>query len=545
MGRFKLGLLLSVISFFVSFSTLAQTEVNRYAIYFKDKNNSTFSINQPEAYLSARSLERRQRQNIPITTEDLPVNKHYIDSLTNLGFYVFYKSKWTNSVLVQDTKAKIDQLVNKSFIDSVKFLAPRAKLNSTISQPTLTNLLTPPPSTTLSSAPQNAVIGADKMHAQGVRGQGKLIVVLDGGFSGVNKSTAFQHLFDSSLLVDYFDFVSFGRDVFRYDDHGTNVLSTITAKGDNYIGIAPSAKIALYVTEESGSEYVIEEYNLLLGIERADSIGADVINSSVGYNTFDDSSMDYTYADMNGKKAIGSFAANKAVSKGMVYVSSAGNEGNKSWKYVTVPADSEDVLAIGATTGTGSLASFSSIGPTSDGRLKPDLIAMGSPTVVLNGVGQFENGFGTSYSAPQIAGLAAGVWQTRPEWTSKQVVAALRSSGDMAGAPDNKRGYGIPNFERAINGTILSVKDILADKINVYPNPFLGNEIYIQLDKSLQGDELNIMLYNTTGQEIDTWKFESVNQEIMELKTQNLVSGQYYITFVHRRNSKTVKLIKY
>lgn len=529
--------------FFFTLGLTAQS--NRYVVYFSDKDNSPYSIDKPEDYLSAKSIARRERQSISIDETDLPVNQHYIDSINILGVRVWYTSKWLNLALVQVPPSLADKLQEQSFVDSVALVATGEKLTlskSSFDWPTSFTV----PTSNRTSDNQNDLLGIEPMHEAGFKGQNMTIALFDGGYEGTNLSSAFQHIFENEQLIDYHDYVSFGDNIFTYDDHGTSVFSTTGAYLEGqYAGTAYAADYVLYVTEEKGSEFRIEEYNWLFAAERADSLGVDIINTSVGYSTgFSDESMDYEYDDLDGNSAVITTAANFAINKGMIVVSSAGNEGNDPWQYVTPPADGVNVLAVGAITPNQNLSSFSSIGPTPDGRIKPDVVAMGSQVTIVNSAGNFSSGGGTSYSAPQIAGFAAALWQAKPESTNLEIVADIKASGDRASLPDNEFGYGLPNFDRALNGTVLAISDIIAGKVNVFPNPFSGDYVTIEVDKSLGNVPVKIALLDAQGRRIKEETVIPEKNKKIEYATGNIPRGAYILTFNGQRINKMVKLLK-
>ncbi len=536
----------SILLFFVCFFSIElAAQSNRYVIYFSDKADSPYSIDRPEEFLSERAIARRQKQQIAIDETDLPVNPVYIDSVNLLGVKVWYTSKWMNAGLVQVPHNLAVTLQEQAYIDSVALIAEGEKLTlgkSTFDWPTSFTI----PSSNRDSERQNELLGVGPMHEAGFKGQGMLIAVFDGGFEGTNLSSAFQHIFENEQLVDYHDYVSHGDNIFVYDDHGTSVFSTTGAFLEGqFVGTAYEADYALYVTEEGGSEYRIEEYNWLVAAERADSLGVDVINTSVGYSTgFTSGNMDYTYEDLDGSTAVITLAANYAVDKGIIVVSSAGNEGNDPWQYVTAPADGINVLAVGAINPNENLSSFSSLGPTPDGRIKPDVVAMGSQVTIVNSGGNFSSGGGTSYSAPQIAGFAAALWQAKPASTNLEIIADIKASGDRASLPDNEFGYGLPNFDRALNGTVLAISDIIAGKINVFPNPFSGDFVTIEIDKSLGHGPVTIALLDAQGRRIKEETIIPEKNQKIEYATGELPQGAYILSFVGQRMNKTVKLLK-
>src|SRR6478609_7267065 len=355
--------------------TVFQAQVDRYVVYLKDKNGTPFSITSPNQFLSQRSIDRRVRQKIEITAEDLPITPDYRAQLKATGASVFFSSKWLNCILVEATPALVTTITSLPFVSKVELVAPGKKLNAgRVKKFKKVKETSAIPATNT----QLSMIGIDSMHLDGFRGEGIYVGVFDSGFDGVNTALPFKPIFDEGRLLYSVDLVANSKNVFQYDSHGTEVFSVIAAySAGSFIGGAYKANYMLFVTEDVTSEYRIEEYNWLFAAEKADSAGVDVINSSLGYNLFDDSSMDYKVADLNGTTAIVSLAAAKALEKGMVVVCSAGNEGSNSWKYVTPPADVNGVLAIGSVTTARLKSSFSSIGPTADGRIKPDVMALG------------------------------------------------------------------------------------------------------------------------------------------------------------------------
>lgn len=433
--------------------TTSWSQVNRYIVLFKDKTGSSYSISDPSKFLSAKALTRRSRQNISVTVDDLPVNQNYIQGLRDAGAAVFFKTRWMNGALVQCNSSLITTLQNLDFVQSVEFVAPNKKLmgngrqssDQKKDQDALSGA---------STRTQLELIGIDQMQAKGYRGEGITIAVLDAGFPGVNVAAPFQDLRKEGridLTVSH-DFIGNTDNIFQYDAHGTEVLSTIAAQVDGtFTGGAYKANFQLYVTEDVSTEYRIEEYNWLFAAERADSAGADIISTSLGYNEFDDPSMDYKKSDLDGNTAVISRAAQGAADRGILVVCSAGNEGSNSWGLITVPADAKDVLAVANVDMNGIRSVTSSIGPSADGRIKPDLAALGTNVSVVTPNGNLGSVSGTSLSAPLITGLVAGILQEYPDFTNKKIIAALRKTASQASHPDAFLGYGIPNYKAVEN----------------------------------------------------------------------------------------------
>ncbi len=384
------------------------------------------------------------------------------------------------------------------------------------------------------------------MHEGGYMGEGMLVGVFDGGFENVDKVAGFQHLFDENRIVAAKNFVANDDSVYQYSNHGTHALSCIAGYiPKKFIGTAPNASFILCVTEDVQGEYRIEEYNWLFAAEFADSLGVDVINTSLGYSTFSDASMNYTYDDFDGKTTVITKAAVVAARKGIVLVTSAGNEGNNEWKYVSAPADADSVLAVGAVGLNFERAYFSSVGPTADGRLKPEVSAFGLDVVVINRSGNLATSRGTSFAAPLTTGLVAGFWQANPELSSLEVMDRIKLSGHKAAATGNEVGYGVPNFARAMDPTILGTKTVAPQSFKMYPNPVINNRLYIQLADSRPPQRMEIYLYNSTGTVI---KQKSLSlgvgaHEPYILDFSDVVPGVYIINVVTRTTSEAAKVV--
>lgn len=542
-NKYKLFVFLWVVS--VSW-VCAQT--NRYMVFFSDKNNVSFSVSNPEAFLSPKAIERRQKINFPVTEQDLPVDGSYVQALEDAGAEVFFKSKWFNAALVQMDESVIGDISALTFVDSVNYIARGAKLLRTKVEVTVPDTFLDPERVSADTEFQLNLIGADEMHADGFRGEGMTIAVFDDGFVGVNKYKPFEHLFKENRMLGGVDFVKNSGNVFQYDDHGSASLSCIAADYKNVVGTAPRASYLLFVTEDFSSEYRIEEYNWLLAAEYADSSGVDIINSSLGYSTFSDPEMNYEYDDMNGKRAIVSRAARLAADRGIVVVVSAGNEGNKSWKYITAPADTRGILSVGSVNSAGERSTFSSVGYTADGRIKPEVMAFGSLATVFVSDGKnaaISTGSGTSFAAPQIAGFAAGIWQANPDWSGERLMVALKYSGSNAETPDPFIGYGIPSYNLAVQGTDLSAADILEDKVTVFPNPFEENRVQIDFGGLKLKNDLSISVLDLKGTQIYSNQISRRDlPDQLEINLSSSRKGVYYLVLESKKFKKTVKLIK-
>lgn len=539
----------------IGFQTFAQeadiSRVNRYFVYFSDKSgdNYPYSISNPSEFLSQRAIDRRSRQNIAVNEADLPVDPGYVQGLKDVGLEVYFTSRWLNGALVNADTTLLDDVSLLSYVDSIAWIADTTRLSAEKTPIDTPTSFSDPASVNGDSDIQLGMLGALFMHAEDIKGQGMLVAVLDNGFTGVDKYTPFQHLWENNQIIATRDFVQNSDNVYQFGSHGTSVFSTIGAKyesgDDHFTGIAYEAQFILCVTEDNQAENTVEEYNWLLGAEFADSLGADVINGSLGYRLFDIPSHNYDFEDMDGETTIVSKAAKWASDRGMIVAVSAGNEGNKSWKRITPPADAKDVLTVGSVNPDFSYSSFSSVGHTADGRIKPDVSAFGSATAVVRGNGTIQRGSGTSFASPLIAGFAACIWQLNPERTANEIMTSIRNSSHKADNPDSLFGYGVPNYLYAKDVRALNVNDILQDKVLFYPNPFNGDTLFLITDGEFkQGMSIKIM--DPKGSMIYNKEFRRREiKENMELTIDGSQQGVYFLFLQTGNNQKVVKLINF
>ena len=441
-----------------SYMRVDSTVLNRgiYAVKLTDKNNSPYSVDNPLQFLSQRALDRRAKYKIAITEQDIPVNQSYIDSLANMGFLIQGSSKWLNCVWVECPAEKLDELKGVSFVDlnydfrknSSKTPAKEVKSKRPkVSKDVLDNTLKLDYG---KSENQIQMLNVQALHNLGFTGKGVAIAILDAGFTKADQIEAFKPLFNENRVLAVCDFVDNDDVVYDRGTHGMNVLSCIAAnQPGKMIGTAPDVSVFLFRTEDEDSEYIIEEFNWVEAAEKADSIGADIIHSSLGYREFDDESTSYKYEEVNGDVCISSVAADIAASK-VIYVNViAGNEGNDPWKYITAPADADNCMAIGAVDSKGRIAYFSSRGPSSDGRIKPDVCAKGLDATVISISGHPSTSSGTSFSGPIMAGCAACLMQAHPTAPISAIMEAIKLSGSNYKVPDTTYGYGIPDLALA------------------------------------------------------------------------------------------------
>lgn len=434
-----------------TFAQFTPGDTLKYRISLKDKAATDYSLQKPEMYLSKKSIERRKRQGLEIDSTDLPVCKKYVDAIRKKGVHVLVTGKWDNFVTVScNDSMLIAEIAGLPFVRSTervwRGVAKRAsERDSLINKPLRTDSLYGPAIT------QIKMSHADRLHEAGFKGQGMTIAVIDAGFHNVDKIEAMKNI----NILGTRDFVNPEADIYAESSHGMSVLSCMAMNQPNVmIGTAPEASYWLLRSEDEYSENLVEQDYWAAAIEFADSVGVDLVNTSLGYYSFDDPAKNYRYRDLNGHYALMSREAAKAADKGIVVVCSAGNSGSGSWKKITPPGDAENVITVGAVNKSGVLAPFSSVGNTADGRVKPDVVAVGLGSDVMGTDGNLRHANGTSFSSPIMCGMVACLWQACPELTAKEIIELVRRSGDRAVFPDNIYGYGIPDLWKAYQSTV-------------------------------------------------------------------------------------------
>lgn len=431
----------------------AQQDTLKYRISLKDKAATEYSLKKTEKYLSAKAIERRRKQNLPIDSTDLPVCRKYIDEIRKQGVKIVVTGKWDNFVTVScNDTTLIDRIAALPFVLSTEkvWISPGAgkpsmatERDSVLNQPTIH-----PDSIYGRAITQIQMSNGDKLHEAGFKGQGMTIAVIDAGFHNVDKITAMQNI----RILGTKDFVNQQADIFAESSHGMSVLSCMGMnRPDIMTGTAPEASFWLLRSEDEYSEHLVEQDYWSAAVEFADSVGVDVINTSLGYYSFDDKSKNYKYRDLDGRHALMSRQASHIADKGMILVCSAGNSGAGSWKKITPPGDADNVLTVGAIDKRAVLATFSSVGNTADHRVKPDVVAVGVGSDVIRTDGNQGRANGTSFSSPIMCGMVTCLWQACPTLTAKEVIELVRRSGDRAVFPDNIYGYGVPDMWKAYN----------------------------------------------------------------------------------------------
>lgn len=517
-------------------------------VYLKDKPNATTYLAAPLTMLSQRALDRRARQNIALDNKDVPVDGSYYSQIKNAtGITILAKSKWLNAIHVQGTQTDINNLKPAfPFVDSIEFanngLNAKGKVAQTTSDQKNKNKFAEINTTFNygSATNQITMLKGDFLHQEGYSGSGMQIAVIDAGFPNVDALDAFKRLRDNNQILGGYDFVNRSTNFYAGHNHGTNVLSDIGGYLDGeFVGTAPDASFYLFITEDSNNEVPLEESLWVEAAERADSLGVDVINTSLGYTTFDNANYNYSYADMDGKTAFISRGAEIGASRGMILVNAAGNEGNDPWKYMGAPADAAAVFTVGAVNATKDIAPFSSFGPTADNRVKPDVLAHGQSVYVIGHIsGNPITSNGTSFSSPVMAGVVACFWQAFPNLTSTQVMQRIRESADRYNNPDEQYGYGIPDFEAAYTAVLNVDKERFIRATTMYPNPVTTSFTLKTSTNDLSG--LGIQIFNIIGKKV--YEESALTSKIINVSA--LKSGIYILKIISETQQKTIKMIK-
>ncbi len=492
MGRFK-QLVLLILFLLVANSIFSQAVKERYWVAFTDKQDNTYSLDKPEDFLSERALERRRKQGIALDERDLPVTQRYIDSLIATGARVRSTSKWLNGATIETDSAEIALKIKTfSFVDAIalswtSLVSKSAKMKMDVQ---IMEEIKVDPEIYGQSLKQLTLNNHHLMHDLGYRGEGMLIAVLDAGYVNVDKLPAFDSLRTRGQIMGIRDFVDPYRDFYSSHYHGMMVLSCMGGIIPGMLmGSAPDADYFLITTEDNESEFPVEMDNWVAGAELADSIGADIINSSLGYSWFDDASMNYSYAQMDGNTARVTRGADIAASKGMLICNSAGNEGDKAWKKLIAPSDGDSVLSVGSMDQDSAYTAFSSRGPASDGRVKPNTLANGRGVTVQSLQDTPEADFvgrvnGTSFSSPLMAGMAACLWQALPEKSAMEIKAIIEKSSHLYDTPNDSMGFGIANIYKAYSDNVAGLdSNLQSEKTKIF---------YVQSDHALYVREMSL-----------------------------------------------------
>jgi subtilisin family serine protease len=518
---------LYLLLFLKSFSLLAQQDYF-FLVAFCDKKHSMYSVEKPEMFLSAKAIQRRVNQSLPISIQDLPVSAAYLDSCLTKGAQILYSLKWQNSVVLKTDSTKLFAIMKFPFVKHARLI--QNSFGGILSSNSVNSM------SYGNSFNQNSMLGIDKMHDDGYNGNGIHIAIFDAGFRNADNLDVFQKHFQEGRVLSTWDFVHNESNVYDDDAHGTHCWSICGGyKPGSLIGPAYQASYHLLETEDASQESQLEELNWAKAAEYADSAGVDIISSSLGYSTFDNSAENYAYSDLDGDKTIITQAADDAASKGILVVSSAGNEGNTSWYYILAPADGDSVLAVGAVNSSKLYASFSSKGPSFDGRVKPNVSAQGQSTVHYEYTNQLSAGNGTSYSCPLVAGMAAGIWQANKSLTNMELLHTLEKSSSQYDAPDDFIGYGIPSYYKLKS----MIGDV--DQFSIFPNPGI-DDFQLSLPFEISKEPISLGIYDLLGRKVWSYTFVATSP-LMELPTLVLMPGLYQVILETESVKQDQKLI--
>ncbi len=449
-------------------STYSEAQISRYIVRLKNKGGTTATIANPAPYLSVRAIARRTKYAIGIDSTDLPISATYLSQIRAVpNVTVHNVSKWLNAISIQTNDPNAITTINGFwFVQSVTGVASRTSgrdkfdteiFTATTSAGRLEQLTADYYNYGTTSFNEIKIHNGQFLHNIGLRGQNMHIAMLDGGFFNYTTLRSFDSINTNGQVLSTWDFVDRNASVVEDNSHGMQCLSTIAANiPGQFIGKAPKASFHLFRTEDVSSEYPIEEFNWVCGAERADSSGADLISSSLGYGyDFGSGIPDYPKSSLDGNTNMSSIAADLAAKKGLLVFNSAGNEGNGAWQTILSPADADSIVAVGAINTDSLVASFSSYGPSADGQVKPDVASVGAPAMVQGAGGNIGFNNGTSFSCPNMAGLSACLWQAFPEVNNIRIIRALRQASHKANNPDNRMGYGIPNMKLAFSTLLI------------------------------------------------------------------------------------------
>ncbi|MCF6308088.1 MAG: S8 family serine peptidase [Flavobacteriaceae bacterium] len=513
-------------------------------VFFADKENVAASLADPILIMTQDAIDRKTLQGTPIDERDVPVNENYITQVKEAnGVTVFSKSKWMNCVYVTGSETNINALLDLSFVIDVEYadknlnLFPGAPIEDKFAIENDNNRVV---YNYGEAANQIEMLSGDYLHELDFTGDGMVIAVLDAGFPTVNTNPGFANMVNEGRLLGTYDFEARTTNVDGTSTHGTKTTSNIGGfLQDEFVGTAPQASYYLFVTEYTPTETPAEEAWWVEALERSDSLGVDVINTSLGYQDFDNPNYDHSYDDLDGQTTFAARGANIAFDKGMILVTSAGNDGG-GFTYVGTPGDSPGMLTVGAVDSGGNWASFSSIGPTTDGRIKPDVMAQGASAAVIGTDGNVTFNSGTSFSSPIMAGVVTCLWQSRPQTPNNQVMQIIRESAHLFNNPTDEMGYGIPNFENAyLSLQQLGIEDeFLLSNFALYPNP-TSSIINVSFPENIS--EAEFTLYSILGTEILS---TSISKNANSINIEALTTGMYIATISSNNQKISFKIIK-
>ena len=540
------------LAFLLSFSwTTKGLAQDRYAVFFKFKPQKEYALSSPSKFLTEKAIQRRAREKFAVDSLDLPVTAAYLQGISAYSQELLYVSKWLNAaVVVTDAEGK-KKMEGLPFVQKVEWVA-KGFISKTGNRNSTGDIASTPKKWASEESYreaaaydfQNELLGIPAMHQAGFTGKGITVAVFDSGFPGLDKAIPFAHVFTNKRVVGQLNVVRpWIKEVFRDNEHGTQVASLILAnQAGTLVAGAHQAQVIFAITEDVATEYPVEELNWVRAAEYADSLGVDIINSSLGYLDFDDPSLTYTTAQLDGKTTYVTRGATLAAKRGILIVNSVGNYGSAGSSSLVAPADAQGILAVGSVNSSSVVSTFSSRGPTADGRVKPELVAFGQSPVLIRGSGQVSSAAGTSFSAPQLTALAAGLWEAKPNWTKDELLTSLIKSGTQYAAPDQNLGYGIPNFRGAYYGALLGLNEEIESGSSIYPNPLQSESLHIRFGKELR---VTLQILDGSGRRVGEQVGErNTIQQPFVFNLSDLPSGIYFLQLLDGKEIAYKKLIK-
>jgi serine protease AprX len=537
--RFRAGIIYAAFAFLLSGTVAAQQYTYFYRVYFTDKGTNTVSSYTASRLLSPAAIERRARTGITVPDyTDLPVFRDYISQIRSMGFVLHSTSKWMNTALFKSVS-----LLNTETIRSLPFVSEVRIVKS-------------PGTKGLSIRKNNinetrggmqydrpvTMLNGQVLHEAGYDGKNILVAVFDGGFTEADVIESLQDLRGRGGIRFTHDFVNLRENVYDASTHGTAVLSILAGKLPGYItGTAQGADYMLFKTEDVSTEFPCEEDFWAAAAEFADSAGADIISSSLGYSLFDNPSMNYSLEDLDGNTAFVTRVADMAAAKGILIVNSAGNERNDPWKKIIFPADGDSVIAVGAVDENRTISSFSSAGPAADRRTKPDISAMGVAVPFQTTLGYITAGNGTSFSCPVISGMAACLMQAVPEALNQDIIEALRGAGHLSGKPDSLYGYGIPDMAKALALLKEKFPPVTGEDVMAYPNPTSGS---FRLVFRNDPGTIMIEIYSSAGRMLHREEYESSSRTFTIDALQFRENGLYLLRIYAGGQTMHLKIVR-
>ncbi len=533
---------------------VAQTQVapDKYWIQFTDKNNTPYSIDKPEGFLSERAIQRREKYSIALDEKDIPVNPSYIEAVKNTGVTILNPSKWLNGVTVEvSDESVISAIAKLPFVKSSRILKDdplkqsfkeksflyETNVGSVVRADVMRNYYG-------SAYTQIELLNGVALHEMGYQGEGVWIGICDSGYEGADVHEVFENMREEGRLLGTRDFVYKNGVVYSDDHHGTACLSLMAGYMPGvYVGTAPKASYFLCRTENVNSENVIEEYNWVSAAEFLDSLGVDIINTSLGYISFDEEQMTHDYVDFDGETCVITIGSEIASSKGILCVAAAGNEGDALFPYIGAPGDGKSVLTVGGVKADGVKTSFSSIGPTYDGRIKPDVMSFAYAVSLASPGGGYYEGNGTSFAAPSMSGMLACFWQAKPMASESEIRKIIKESANNYSTPNSEYGYGIPDFEKALNMLNLEDCDIFDEKslFSIFPNPSDG---VVKLNLNCD-ENVTVQVFDMMGKLIYCVDNHKDDLDKTNVCLSNLGRGSYLIRIIGDESYQIRKLIKY